>query len=384
MKKVGTQPQKTGKKVKAAVRNSNVELLRLASMFMIVLSHFAIHSPFSFDAAKVTPNSVYVQLTVLGNLGVNIFVLISGYFLYTGGEIRIRRYRGILPLWHGMFFSSAVVYGILAAARLVPFSPVDMVKSCFPLLLEEWWFATTYVMLLLLHPFLNRMLHSLDQRSHLLLLLVFFVTWTCVPTLTGQELKCSDLLWFVNVYCWGAYIKKYRETALKMKASHCFLAAAALYLMFCLSVLAIDGIGVVLPLARGKALIFAERKKLLMFPLSLCLFLGTIKSKPRHWRAVNAAAKCAFGVYLFTENHFLRGLLWETWNPALHRTDSALFIPIALAYCTTVYFAALGLEHVRLNTVEPAFLLLAGGPEQRLMESARKALRRTLRFLGRI
>lgn len=260
MKKVGTQPQKTGTKVKASVRNSNVELLRLASMFMIVLSHFAIHSPFSFDAAKVTPNSVYVQLTVLGNLGVNIFVLISGYFLYTGGEIRIRRYRGILPLWHGMFFSSAMVYGILATARLVPFSPVDMVKSCFPLLLEEWWFATTYVMLLLLHPFLNRMLHSLDQRSHLLLLLVFFVTWTCVPTLTGQELKCSDLLWFVNVYCWGAYIKKYRETALKMKASHCFLAAAALYLMFCLSVLAIDGIGVVLPLARGKALIFAERK----------------------------------------------------------------------------------------------------------------------------
>lgn len=63
-------------------RNSNIELLRIVAMLMIVAHHFSVHGGFSFDPSRISVNLIWIQFLQLGGkVGVDIFILISGYYL---------------------------------------------------------------------------------------------------------------------------------------------------------------------------------------------------------------------------------------------------------------------------------------------------------------
>ena len=65
-------------------RYSNIELLRIVSMFMIISQHFGMYSGFDFSESDSFLNYAWVRfLQFGGKIGVNIFVLIAGYFLVT-------------------------------------------------------------------------------------------------------------------------------------------------------------------------------------------------------------------------------------------------------------------------------------------------------------
>lgn len=63
-------------------RNSSIELLRIISMILIVFHHFAFHGGFKWQTNSVTISHFWYNFIYGGGkIGVNIFVLISGYFL---------------------------------------------------------------------------------------------------------------------------------------------------------------------------------------------------------------------------------------------------------------------------------------------------------------
>ena len=65
-------------------RASNLELLRILSMFMIVVHHFAFHGTFDFKTITNTNQGALLATLILesfGKVGVAIFVLIGAYFL---------------------------------------------------------------------------------------------------------------------------------------------------------------------------------------------------------------------------------------------------------------------------------------------------------------
>ena len=63
-------------------RSSNIELLRIIAMIMIIAHHVSVHSGFVYPGEIISFNRLWIQFIQLGGkIGVNIFVLISGYFL---------------------------------------------------------------------------------------------------------------------------------------------------------------------------------------------------------------------------------------------------------------------------------------------------------------
>lgn len=72
-------------------RKSNVELLRIVAIFMVVMSHYAFWGIMDGNANEAymiwrqgtMVNKIISSTMVLGNVGVGIFFLISGYFLIT-------------------------------------------------------------------------------------------------------------------------------------------------------------------------------------------------------------------------------------------------------------------------------------------------------------
>lgn len=63
-------------------RNSSIELLRIITMFFITICHFATHGNFHFEENSMSIMKFWWYFIEMGgNFGVNVFVLISGYFL---------------------------------------------------------------------------------------------------------------------------------------------------------------------------------------------------------------------------------------------------------------------------------------------------------------
>ena len=84
------------------LRDSNIELLRIISMIMIVVHHYEMFAGFT-NSGNVSLNSyIEIALYSLGKLGVNIFVIISGYFLITS-QFNTKK---AVKLWMQIFFYS--------------------------------------------------------------------------------------------------------------------------------------------------------------------------------------------------------------------------------------------------------------------------------------
>lgn len=84
-------------------RNSSIELLRIISMVMIMFYHFSIHGHFDFATASVSVSRMWLNLISMGGkIGVDLFVLISGYYLIS--DTKSLNFKKILKLWGRYFF----------------------------------------------------------------------------------------------------------------------------------------------------------------------------------------------------------------------------------------------------------------------------------------
>ena len=94
------------------MRNSNIELLRIVSMVLIVMFHFSVHGAWPEDG-PLSSDTAVEMLSFGGKLGVNCFMLITGYFM-VHGRLKVQSpLRVVLQTW---FYSFAIL-AIFAIAQ---------------------------------------------------------------------------------------------------------------------------------------------------------------------------------------------------------------------------------------------------------------------------
>lgn len=130
---------------KTMYRNSSIELLRIISMVMIMFHHFAYHGNFEWNYNEITiPHLWYNFILMGGKVGVNIFVLISGFFLIENTE-RLFQPKKLLKFWGQVVFYSITTYFLSIVLQINNFDIKQIIKICFPITYPGWWFASTNV-----------------------------------------------------------------------------------------------------------------------------------------------------------------------------------------------------------------------------------------------
>ena len=122
-------------------RNSKLELLRIISIFFIVLSHYVVHSGLNIDNLPLGFNKIILDICILGNVGTMLFVLISGYFLINSNKVKIKK---IIHFWLQVFFYSFFIYLLLLLFNKENFNIKSLFLNMFPITFKRYWFATTY------------------------------------------------------------------------------------------------------------------------------------------------------------------------------------------------------------------------------------------------
>lgn len=335
---------------KKAMRNSSVELLRIISIFAIVLCHFATHGGFAFPLESITVPRLWWNLIRFGgNLGVDVFVFISGYFLIANNDVKFNT-KKTLTLWGQVFFYSLLLFALSLVAG-DGFSLKSFMIACFPITSSTWWFASTYFVLFLLHPYLNRALHSLDKKQYQKLLLLLTVCWCLIPTFTGEAFGSNQLLEFVYLYSIAGYIKLYGLCD-KLRSRHWFSLFGLIALLTYLSCIVFLVLGTKTPFFSHYSLHFYGRTKLPTLLSAICLFAGFVQMKPFYSKWVNLIASATFGVYLLHDSPILRKIFWLDLFQNSSFQNSNWIIPYSIVVCIVVYLLCTAVDLVRQHLVE--------------------------------
>ena len=324
-------------------------------MLMIVSCHFAAHGGFTFlDAASFTVNKEWWRFLAMGgDIGNTIFLLLSGYFLIGSSGINSSK---IINLWLRMFFWSVTIYCVFVLAGFDPFSLKNMLKSAMPVTQYAWWFASTYFMLYIFHPYLNILLRSLSKSEYRKFLIIFMVYHVIVHVSPMGYLLGSKLANFMFLYSLAGYIRLHANPS--PKVNYIFWGFVALGVnLLCFVVF--DAAAEHIPSVRylDKILLVARKSFALIIPL--CLMVGFSRLTIPNSKLINLIASATFGVYLIhdNDNNLIRQFLWHTVFKNAAYQDSLYFIPYSIAVILMVYISCVILELIRAKV----FKTISGG-----------------------
>lgn len=192
-------------------RNLNFELLRIIAMFMVVMLHVnwfgGLLNGYKPDLYPF-PFLICNFFEFFCIIAVNLYVLISGYFL-SGKSSPFKLEKALKLIFITVFWSWII--GGLSCLFLEANVNDFLFNGIFPIMSSRYWFVTDYIILYMLSPFYNIVLQSLNKTQHLWLLSILLFFFSVVQFLWEPvELsKGYSLYWFSYLYVQASFIRKY-------------------------------------------------------------------------------------------------------------------------------------------------------------------------------
>jgi len=189
------------------VRQSNVELLRIITMILVMITHAnfrALSAPTVADAVT-EPSSAFLRLLTesFSIICVNVFVLISGWF---GIKFNWKKLTEFLfqVLFYG--FIIYLIISIINPERLKAFKTVFMTGP------KNYWFVKCYLFLYIISPILNAFVEKASKNDFKILLILFFTMQAIYGWATDGATwynKGYSGISFAGLYLLARYVRLY-------------------------------------------------------------------------------------------------------------------------------------------------------------------------------
>ena len=304
-------------------RLANIELLRCVAMVMVVAMHFMRESGSLLTSGTEVLTIRNIIATFLESfciVAVNTYVLISGYY---GADSSFKMGK-VFAFWCRVLFYALLIPVVLlfCGVNIVAqdMGIYGLVQYVFPISSEHYWFASSYLYLLLFMPLLNKALKEMTakQAASLIttLLILFCGVKSIVPVSLAFDRYGYDLIWFICVYLVGLWLRLYGGKVAEWFQRH----SGGVYFFSCFGIFAMTlGLWSMIPKAEGISYYFTvpfHYNFVLCLTGAIGLFYTFSKINLKEGRATDFfrnLGKYAFGVYLLHEHIDLRHL----WYPRL-------------------------------------------------------------------
>lgn len=316
-------------------RQSNIELLRIVSIFFVLIGHafgVVLGMPDANDIdASPTTSFLRILLGAAALGGVNIFVLISGWFGIHSNK------RGLAKYIYQVVF---LLWGIYAVALLSGKAELNLsgIKTSMGIY-EGYWFVMAYLGLYLLSPVLNAFADNATKRQFQILLIGFYLFQCYYCWIMGMVnyFNGYSITFFCGLYLTARYVRLYPIPFLERNAWSIYIAITLF-----LAVAATTGIRFA-----GSPLKLLRYDNPLEIVACVCFLLGFLKIKLQS-SVVNTLAKSCFAVYIIHFNpfvfpYFKMGVEWIDSN-----CNSVVFITAMFMYLIVVYLICSAIDSLRL------------------------------------
>lgn len=181
-------------------RQSNFELLRILAIIVILLYHFMLYN--GVVSMPYNTFTIHGLLICSAALAPNYaFMAVSAYFMLESKETSAfpRFKKNLIQTFVLFLVKMTIVCGILGYSPDVKFYNDFFIKG-------SWWFIYIYLVILLIHPFLNKIVFTL-KNHYLGLVCVILGLWFIINGVTNQVNYLNDFVCFIFTYFVVGYLK---------------------------------------------------------------------------------------------------------------------------------------------------------------------------------
>lgn len=334
------------------IRESNIELLRIVSMFFVLIVHACFQSN---GIPSLSQFTVYETKTVLESAleilaipAVNIFILISGFFRIKISVSKIFYLIYIIVFWRFVlslfFINFDSLSGIQFLLMLIPG--------------YQDWFSATYLLLVIISPVVNKYIDNTSLRNLISYLLIFLL----IETIMGWGLSIwteykdgYSTLHFIFLYILGNSIfKLYNQGYInKYKTSYLIISY--------LSIVVIELIGLLLgllylPESLSNALIRRIIAYNSPFTIAMaCIVLIIFLKFEFKSNIINSLSKSSFSVYIIHQFPLVVPFYKLFFNKIYIESSSFLYIGILIGCCIIIYLTCFLGDQIRIKSYNLLF-----------------------------
>ncbi|MDR1522235.1 MAG: acyltransferase family protein [Streptococcaceae bacterium] len=312
-------------------RKSNFELLRIISIELIILCHFSIYTKWGYT---VKSNFSLSQLVITlmyagGKVGVDLFMLITGYFMLCYKKNIFIKIKNILQIIYFYVFFLAVLifikdHSINWRLLLLPFY-------------SNFWFVVSYLLTLIFSPFLIISVKKLERIYFRNLLIILSLLFSLSPLLFNDYYRYLNYtLFFILVFLIGGYIRRFNPfNKLSYRLFINIILILTLFIMFYTTFCIIYGN---IYSGHHKSLIWDLRyfivsnNQLIPLMISICLF-EVFRRRNFYSNIINIISSTVFATYLLHAT--IPVYLFDFWNcffPSVRILKKSLFYFIPYSF----------------------------------------------------
>lgn len=201
---------------KSVQRESGIELLRIIALLFVIMIHYC-DKAFPLINNNINMN-VMLLLRSISSCAVDVFIMISGYFMVKSNKRVFGKPINILAqvMYRNLFIYALLILLGLKAFEFKYFAFRLMPASYYPIL---------FVVLYIISPYINTVLTSLSRRALQKFIIIVFLLFSVWPTIVDVSQELFDYQWFglspigawgnqqgfnivnfVLIYCIGAWL----------------------------------------------------------------------------------------------------------------------------------------------------------------------------------
>lgn len=279
-------------------RESNIELLRIISMILVLVSHASYTSlePPTQEEISASLDSAFLRgiSESLSEVCVNAFILISGWY-----GIKLRPIR-FVELIFQVLFVSIFVYTAMGIMGLIQSMNVNEWIELVLIKHRGYWFVKAYIILYLFAPVLNIFVDNVSREQLKTFLIVFFVVQFVYGFYHygGWYAGGYSPLSFMGLYLLARYMRLYPNNYTQFKK----YIDLSLYLVISVFT-AVCSLAFIYIFDKGGTVLFLYSSPFVI--LSSVFFFLFFTKLSFHSRVVNWVAVSCFAVYLVHNSPYI-------------------------------------------------------------------------------
>ncbi|MBQ7718401.1 MAG: acyltransferase [Clostridia bacterium] len=364
------------------VRDSNIELFRIITMLMIVAYHYVVNSglaeasgPIYADPLSWRSLFLLVFLGSWGKIGINCFVMITGYFMCKSNITAKKFAKLVLEV----MFYRIVLHFIFIITGYTEFSVKNLIMTLIPVTAIDKGFTSCFFMFYLCIPFLNVLVNKMNEKQHIYLLLLCGFLYVVLGTF--HRINFNYVSWFIVLYFIASYIRLYPKKCFSNTKLWGLLA-----LLFIVISAASVVAGAWLADRRGffKATFFVtDSNTFLAVAVGVCSFMFFKNVKIGYSKVINTIAASTFGVLCIHANsNTMRRWLWKDLLDNVGHYGARLMPLYAIGCVAAIFVVCIIIDILRINLLEKPFFKAWDKRWDSFSEKFKKCERKALDKMG--
>lgn len=315
------------------MRNSNIELLRIVAMLFIISHHFLVHGMHIWqDVSWQTLPLLSINSACY--IGVNVFVLISGYCTIRFDLHKLIRLYLLTALIGGICYFAHLFIDDASLGRSVVYNTLLSISHA-----PGTWFIKVYIYLFLLSPLVNKALEVCNKKQlHLILLSLTIISvyfgWFWHDEVNPDGFNLINFIW---IYCIGYYLRHWFEVKSNTPVAY------LLIWMVCSIINAVGAIAMT-----SYAAWTYNNPLVVIAAIAFFLFFVSFDFSSK---IVNNIARCTLGVYLIHENIYISQYIYGERMATIYSSNIIYFIGSVLLLFSACAIVDYGIRKVLVHPI---------------------------------